>query len=236
MRNGTAVGTVLLAVLSACSMGAASIAGAGPAGQRSFNVGGFDSVESAGSYDVVITVGGQPSVRAEGDETALERLEVRVENGRLRIGSRPGSWTSHGPTTVYVTAPSLKAASTSGSGNIQIGPVQAPQFSAETSGSGNINVDRVESDAAQFAIHGSGNIRAAGRARQTSLSIAGSGNGNLGGLQAENADVSIAGSGDASVHATGAASVNVAGSGSVQVTGGARCNVTKAGSGDVHCG
>lgn len=236
MRYGTAIGAVLVAMLSACSTGGATVAGTGSAGQRSFEVGGFDSVETSGSYDVVVTVGGQPSVRAEGDETALERLEVRVDNGRLQIGSRPGSWTSHGRTIVYVTAPSLKAASTSGSGNMQIGPLQSPQFRAETSGSGNVSLERVESEAAQFGINGSGNIQAAGRARQARLVVHGSGNGNLGALQAENAEISVAGSGRAAVHATGAASIDLAGSGDVQVTGGARCTVQKAGSGHVRCG
>lgn len=226
---------VAILLLSACSASGA-VEGAGSAGQRSFDVGEFNSVELAGHYDVLVTVGGPFLVRAEGDEAALEQLEIRVENGRLRVGTRSGSWTSSGKATVHVGVPSLESARVAGSGNLQVAALRTAQFRGAVAGSGNLLLQRLESETASFEIAGSGNLRAAGRARQTSLSVAGSGNGDLSGLESENADISITGSGGADVRASGTASVAIIGSGNVAVTGGARCSVSRVGTGNVRCG
>ena len=220
---------------SACGTGNA-VEGSGSGGQRSYQVSSFDRVELAGHYDVRVTVGGTASVRAEGDEAELERLEINVIDGRLRIGSKRGSWTSTTKTIVHVTAPSLQAVDVTGSGNMEVGALRAPQFRGDVAGSGNLVMQGLESEEASFDIAGSGNVRAAGRTRAINLEVAGSGNGEFGELQAENARISIAGSGGAQVRASGTAAVSIVGSGNVGVTGGARCTVEKVGSGDVRCG
>src|SRR5688500_14759325 len=86
-------GAILIPVLmlGACSIGEAS-EGSGQRGSREFQVGAFDRISLTGSSNVVVTVGGAPSVRAEGDSALLEKLEVKVENGILRIGYKKGNW------------------------------------------------------------------------------------------------------------------------------------------------
>jgi len=230
------VAAAMLLTGSACSANDSAVAGSGSGGQRNYAVAGFDRVELAGHYDVRVTAGAAPSVRAEGNEAELERLEISVDNGRLRIGSKPGSWTSTGKVIVHVTAPNLQAVEVAGSGNIEVAPLRAAQFRGEVAGSGNLVLQGLESDAATFDIAGSGNVRAAGRTRTVRLDVQGSGTGELGDLQAESAEISIAGSGDAQVRASGTATIDIAGSGNVGVVGGARCTTRKAGSGNVRCG
>ena len=234
MRRLLAVAAIFLAG-SACSTSAA-VESSGSEGQRNYAVAGFDRVELAGPYDVRVMVGGTPSVRAEGNEAELERLEVSVQNGQLRIGSKRGSWTSRGKVIVHVTAPNLQAVEVAGSGNMDVAPLRAAQFRGGVAGSGNLVMQGLESEAAVFDIAGSGNVRAAGRTRAVQLDVAGSGTGELERLQAETAQISIAGSGDARIRATATAAVEIAGSGNVSVTGGARCTVDKVGSGELRCG
>ena len=86
--------TAALAMTAACNAGAQSGApgsseSAGARSSRSFQVGGFDKIDLTGSPDVVVAVGGQPSVRAEGDAADLERLDITVVDGELRIGKSP---------------------------------------------------------------------------------------------------------------------------------------------------
>ena len=92
--------------------------------QRDFQVGAFDRVALAGSHDVVVTVGGAPSVRAEGDAEALERLDIRVENGELRIGIASAAAGSRSATIAASPStspcPALDGASIGGSGDIRI--------------------------------------------------------------------------------------------------------------------
>lgn len=232
-----------LVLLAACSAGNAQEnegGSSGRQGRRDFQVGAFERVALEGSHDVVVTVGGQPSVRAEGDAEAIERLDIRVENGALKIGTRRehDGWfrRNRGRVTVHVTAPALNGASIGGSGDMRIDRVQAPRFAASVAGSGDMEIGALRAQQAQFSIAGSGGVRAAGEAGQASLSIAGSGNLALDELRTRRATVSIAGSGDIALQASEAVDGSVMGSGDVSVRGGARCTVSKMGSGDISCG
>ena len=78
MRGPLLIAAVLV---GACSSSANERAEVRPTGQRSFDVGAFERISLAGSQNVVVRVGPAPSVRAEGDADALERLDIGVEDG-----------------------------------------------------------------------------------------------------------------------------------------------------------
>lgn len=228
------------AVLAACNVtgtDARVIEASGVQGARDFQVGQFETVALAGSHNVIVTVGGAPSVRAEGDTAALEHLDIRVEGGRLHIGTERGTrFRGSGHVTVHVTTPSLRGAEIAGSGDMQVSALRAERFEGGIAGSGNLILQQIDAQVAEFEIAGSGNVRASGRVREAKIEVMGSGNAELPGLQAQDAEVSIAGSGNANMHATGTARVSIMGSGNVTVAGGARCDVSKMGSGEVRCG
>ena len=208
-------------------------------GERSFDVGAFEAVSLEGAHDVVVTVGGAPSVRAEGDAEALQRLDIRVEGNSLRIGTRRDGWLNsgrHRGVTVHVTTPALSGASVGGSGDMRIDRVEAEAFDASIAGSGDMAIAALQARRADFDIAGSGTITAAGSVEQASVSIAGSGDARLDELQARHASVSIAGSGDIAVRATESVDGSILGSGNVIVQGNARCSVSKMGSGSLRCG
>jgi hypothetical protein len=235
-------GAILIPVLmlGACSAGGATES-KGQHGTRDFQVGEFDKISLLGSPNVVVTVGGAPSVRAEGDSRLLEKLEVTVENGTLRIGYKKGNWSfgwrkDHGPVTIHVSAPRLTGAEVAGSGDLKIDKVEGGDFAGEIAGSGEIQLASLRARNASFAIAGSGGVTATGTAEAAQFEIAGSGDIRAGGLQVRTAKVSIAGSGNVETKATETASVDIMGSGDVVVTGGAKCSVNKMGSGDVRCG
>jgi hypothetical protein len=219
-----------LALLAGC-------AGASAQSQRSFQVGAFDRISLAGSPDVVVAVGGQPSVRAEGDAEGVERLEVAVVDGELRIGMRPGgSWGHHRGVTVHVTVPALQAASIQGSGDMRVDRVEGARFAGQIAGSGDLAVTALRVGEASFSVRGSGGISAAGAAPRATLSVAGSGGLSLAGFEAGDVAISLAGSGDIALRATRTAAIQLNGSGDVDIAGPARCTIAKTGSGDVRCG
>lgn len=235
-------GAILIAVLAlgACSMGEASES-SGQRGSRDFPVGAFDKISLTGSSNVVVTVGGAPSVRAEGDSALLEKLEIKVENGVLRIGYKKGNWSfgwrkDHGPVTVHVSAPSLTGAEVAGSGDMKIDKVAGGDFAGEIAGSGEIELASLSARNASFSIAGSGGVTASGTAETADYEIAGSGDVRAAGLQVKRAKVSIAGSGNVEARAVETANIEIMGSGDVVITGGAKCSVNKMGSGDVRCG
>jgi hypothetical protein len=213
----------------------------GKNGARAFQVGGFEKIALRGPHDVVVTVGGAPSVRAEGDTALLERMEIKVEGGELVIGSKHrNSWSWGGShdqpkIVVHVTVPALAAASIEGSGDIKIDKVEGERFGGAIGGSGDLSIGSVRVRNADFSIAGSGGISAKGSADSTDISIAGSGDVDAGELLAKTAKVSVMGSGDVRANASESANVSVMGSGDVTMSGTAKCTVSKMGSGDVRC-
>ncbi|HEX5184765.1 MAG TPA: head GIN domain-containing protein [Allosphingosinicella sp.] len=223
-------------------LGACADGGSHETIHRDFPVtGSFQKVSLAGSTDVVVTVGGAVSVRAEGDKAVIDRLDIHVENGELTIGTKRNggfSWnfSGHRRTVVYVTMPSLAGASIAGSGDMKIDKVAGNDLDATVGGSGDMNIASLQVTQARFNIAGSGDIEASGKAQQANVTVAGSGDFKAGGLEIGNATVSVIGSGDITARATQSADVTIMGSGDVTLSGPAKCTVHKMGSGDVHCG
>jgi hypothetical protein len=239
MRAALILGSALL--LGACNISAdaqESREGGGGSAKRDFQVGPFDKVSLAGSHNVIVTVGAAPSVRAEGDSAVLDRLDIRVEDGELRIGTRSGisiSFKSGKSATIYVTVPSLAAASVAGSGDLKIDRVEGERFAAAIAGSGDIHIAALKVANAAFEVGGSGDIRAAGSAQNADISIAGSGDLGLEGLETRRAKVAVAGSGDVRVRAMETADISIVGSGDVILSGPAKCTISKMGSGQARC-
>jgi len=239
MRAAALLSTLM--VVTACHVGGHGEEGHAAA-RRDFPVaGGFDRIALSGSSDVVVTVGGAPSVRAEGDADTLDRLEIVNQGGQLRIGMRRNSggwfsWGSHRGLTVHVTVPALAGASVTGSGDMRIDRVQGPRFAGSITGSGDMEVGALAVGEADLAVTGSGGVSAAGTAQRARGAVTGSGDLHLDRLEAADATLAVAGSGDIAIRATGTAAIEIRGSGDVTVTGAARCTISKSGSGEAHCG
>lgn len=237
MQKILATGAIL--ILAACSAGAqpSQSQASGQRGQRDFEVGAFHGVQLAGTHDVVVTVGGAASVRAEGDTAALEGLEIRVEDGILKVGTRRG-WSWRGPDgdlTIYVTAPSIDAASVAGTGDMRIDRVEAQNFSGSVGGTGSLKIAALRASRADFSIAGTGDIEAAGTAEQAGVSLTGTGDAELSALQVRRAQVRLVGPGGVDIHASESVDGSVLGPGDLTVRGGARCSVTSMGPGSVTC-
>ncbi|HYD12757.1 MAG TPA: head GIN domain-containing protein [Allosphingosinicella sp.] len=237
--------TAASAILAACTAGArenasgqgsGSAASTGTATSRDFQVGAFDKINLTGAANVLVAVGGQPSVRAEGDAALIERLEIAVVGGELRIGMREGSWSGNrGGVTVRVTVPSLQAASLAGAGDMNIDRIQGDRFTAAIGGAGDLDIAQLRVASASFTVSGAGSMRAAGGAQQAEATLRGVGNLNLNGFEARDATVALSGTGSVELRATGTAQVRLSGVGSVAIQGGARCTVQRSGLGHVSC-
>jgi hypothetical protein len=224
-------------VIAALAGGVAAAAIAAPAATRNFPVAGFDRVSASGSEDISIVTGKAASVTARGDESRLDRLDIRVEGTTLKIGHKPGNWNSWGgdKTQITITMPALHAVSASGSGNITADSGTGPAFTAHLSGSGDLSLARVDSPSVALSTSGSGDIAAAGKCSTAKVTISGSGDMSLANLACQDIEIKISGSGDVSARATGNANVRISGSGDVNIAGGARCTSRTSGSGNVAC-
>ncbi|WP_029936703.1 head GIN domain-containing protein [Sphingomonas sp. UNC305MFCol5.2] len=214
-----------------------AVQASGTGASRSFAANGFTGVELRGPDDVDVKAGQNFAVTAEGDPKVLDKLDIRVVDGTLRVGRKDSKeqWfgNDHGA-RVHVVMPKLISAAVKGSGNLTAQRGEG-DFDGAIAGSGNLTVADLRANAAELSIAGSGDLSVAGTASKLSASIAGSGDIDAKRLTAASADVSIAGSGNVLGTVKGPASVSIVGSGDAELGGGAKCSVNAVGSGEAHC-
>lgn len=229
-------------LLASCGHAESGASDSSAIGSRSFALADFDQVALRGSDDVNVVVGKSFSVSATGPESALDQLEIVVEDGVLKIGRKSNSswhigWSHKGDRDVKITVimPAIRGAKLAGSGDMAVDSATADAFKVSLAGSGGLKIGNVQAKSIDLNLAGSGDIEIAGRTGSIDISGAGSGNVMANALEAETADISIAGSGNVSARATGSASVSVMGSGDVVISGTDKCKTSKLGSGSVTC-
>jgi hypothetical protein len=238
MRKSTAA--ALLATLATAGCHGANAEGSGRTVSRNYQVGNFQQIEVAGSYDVEVKTGANVSVSARGGQNLLDHTVVEVSGGKLLIHPEKTrgfiNFGHHGHATFTVTVPQLTGANIAGSGDMTIDHVQGEGFEGQIAGSGSLKLASLDVQQLKLSIAGSGDVKGgSGKAKSAEYQIAGSGDIDAGSVQAQDAKMSIAGSGGIKAHAVGTADISIMGSGDVDVSGGAKCQISKAGSGTARC-
>lgn len=207
---------------------------------RTYAARDFTRVALHGADDIDVSTGGDFAVRAEGDPTLLDKLEIRIDGDTLIVGRKGQSgWNwggdDDGDVRILVSMPAIRSGMLAGAGDLTIN--RAPgDFDGDLAGSGDMTIGILQGGRSQFSLAGAGTIAASGQIDRLDLSIAGSGDFAAPGLTAGAADVNIAGSGNVRALVNGDASVSILGSGDVDLGPQARCKVSKMGSGEVRCG
>lgn len=198
--------------------------------------GTFDSVATRGSLDARVKVGPAPSISVTVDENLQQYVRVRLEGTRLVVDwDRDVNVSHRGEAYVSITLPTLKKASTGGSGDITIEGSSGGDLVLTTSGSGDLRW-RGEAAKLEVSTSGSGNAILSGKAASLDASTSGSGD-----LQGEDltvtgdVEISTSGSGDAEVRMSGGSlHARTSGSGDVVYRGDARTvDARTSGSGSV---
>lgn len=197
----------------------------------------FEGVTLAGPDNIVFTTGAF-SIRAEGDERAIEQLRYKISGDEIKIGREKNgiSWGDSGKATIYLSAPSLRSAKLAGSGDMDVDAMTTESTKLSIAGSGNIRVAKIDTASLNSKIAGSGNLTLAGTATSIDISIAGSGDVSGKDMKADSASISVAGSGDVELSSDGSVNAKVMGSGDVRIHGDAKCKSRAMGSGDITCG
>jgi nucleoside-specific outer membrane channel protein Tsx len=201
---------------------------------------GFNGVNVAGSFDVIITQGPNESVKVEAPADVIDRIKTDVEDGVLKIYNKHDTfnwgdwWGHHKKIVVYVTARDLNSINISGSGDVNFKDgIKTVSLKLRISGSGDMN-GRLEVKNLESSISGSGDMKLSGRAETSSVSLVGSGDYTAHGLLTAVTSVRVSGSGDAEINVSERLDASVNGSGDVHYSGGPKSvNKHKSGSGDI---
>ena len=188
------------------SQGTVADEGSGRPATQTRRLPAFESIELAGSNNVVVRVGERQSVAVSADDNLLDRVTTEVQSGKLVIANTPGSFTTHSPMSVEVAVPTLDALTLTGNGNVAVTGIDAETFVVSLPGSGTLTGD--------------------GTATRLDVTVSGSGMAQFARLVASDVRALVSGSGSIFVTATKTLDASVTGSGAIVYAGGPQ-HVTK---------
>lgn len=194
------------------------VRGTGVPGTSHRDVAGVRRVVFDAPALLVITPGA-PGLRIEGDANVVERVTAEVRDGVLVIGTGAVQVQPVRRLRLYLAVPSLEAVEMTGSGELEVEGVSAPEFSFSLSGSGSARLAGVRAQVLRLSVSGSGPTQVAGRADRVEVSLAGSGSIDAEALAARTARVHITGSGSAALAVSGRLDSHIDGSGAVRNRG-----------------
>lgn len=238
MKKILTTGLVLCSLIATAQWGGKKIKGNGKVVTIERSVGEYESISSAGWFDVVLVDGQEGKITLKGEENLLEYIETEVKNGKLTIKKEKGvnlrssNW--KGGIVITIPIEEVSEVSLAGSGDvISKTTIKTENFKASLAGSGDVTLS-VEASNFEASLSGSGDMEFNGSADNFKVSVAGSGDVDAFDLKADNVEASVAGSADLSVTANRALKARVAGSGDITYKGNPTKIDSKAsGSGDI---
>ena len=224
----------ILTISFGCSY-AQKVKGNGKTINETRNVGSFDAVGVAGSFDVFLVAGDEGKLDITVEENLAPYLITEVKNGDLKIKWKNGvNIRTTSNTTITVHFKSINSLAMAGSGDI-VGKdkIKGNSLDVAVAGSGDIEVD-IDVEQLETAISGSGDIELSGTATEFEAAVSGSGDVDAYDLKVEKAELKISGSGSIGVNVEKEIVARISGSGNIKYKGQPRIEDIKvSGSGNV---
>lgn len=194
----------------------------------------FKAVSIGVPAETKISFGETGSYSITGHESDLERIEVEVKKGWLKVRSN-GRKPFKKRVEVIITAKGLEGIKQEGSGIItcEDGVLAAQESTLIVSGSGAITASTRGSQILKGVLTGSGKLELSGNTDMLDVSISGSGDINARSLVAESVNVVISGSGTCEVEARESLNAVISGSGNLSYLGDPKVTTMINGSGEV---
>ena len=115
------------------------VAGSGKRQTQEREVASFNSISTAGAFDIEVVCQKPLGLEIEGDDNVLPLITTEVSNNVLHIKSARG-YSVHDPVTLKISVPSLESLSASGAGKIVVSGVKSEKFEIDASGAPTIKV------------------------------------------------------------------------------------------------
>jgi hypothetical protein len=224
-------------ILPAAVLLAAAVPAA--AAEQRYTVTDFDRVEVSGPYQVTLSTGRPSSAVATGTRDSIDRVDIAVQGGVLRVRPNPSAWGGSGvtgPVTIALTTQSLRAATVNGSGSLDVDKVRSMQLDVAVIGSGRARIAGIAADNVRANLLGSGSLELGGTAKALRAELHGSGGLAAADLKVDDAAIVADSSGEAKLAVVRSAKVTSRGSGGVEIIGSPACTVDATGAGRVQCG
>jgi hypothetical protein len=196
---------------------------------------GYDEINVAGFFDVVLVSGKEGAITIQGEENLLPYVKVEVEGNVLKIHTENNvNISTYKNIVLTVPFEQISSVSLSGSGDVKTkNTIVSPSFKTKLSGSGDLTLD-VKTTNFEANLTGSGDVVLTGISDSFTSKISGSGDVDAASLTAKNANLTISGSGDMKVNCSQSLFARVSGSGDIAYKGDPKTKDTKvSGSGEI---
>jgi len=192
--------------------------GRGDVVEENFALDDLEGIHLSIDANVHLTQGDEGHVTIIAQANIIDELDFKVRSRDLRIGN-DRCIRNHEPIEIYITTPTLRELTVSGSGYvIGEGTWIVQDLALRVSGSGDIDLD-LEADDVEANISGSGSVTLYGEIDELEANISGSGDLKAYGAVSNTADIKISGSGTAEVTVIDLLIARISGSGKVYYRG-----------------
>ncbi len=195
----------------------------------------FNSIAIALDAEIFIEQGNAHSLEIETSSETLDKIEVKVKDGKLVIKPENNTSRLKDDIRIYIVAPDYETISLAGSGELFAEKkMELEDTEFKLAGSGSMIFEDLSADELELKISGSGEVQIQGEGtEEMDISIAGSGDVDCADFPVEELNAKISGSGDCKVWVNGEINAFIAGSGSIHYKGNPQIDSSVAGSGSV---
>ena len=199
-----------VALLTSCKFDVTKTVTVGPNVEDVRQLKNFERITLMGSLDVKYAQANNFSVKVNGPEDVVKKVETTVEGNMLTVRMKDGNRIIHfgsndsGNTTVYVTSPDFLGISLMGSGDfLCVKPLDTDTLDIELKGSGDIYFKDVICDRVNVSLIGSGDVKVGNvKTQQAQLDLIGSGDIEMNFDNSGAVDAQVKGSGDITLKGT----------------------------------
>jgi hypothetical protein len=183
---------------------------------------GTSKLKVSGIFNLYLSQGDKPTLRIEGDEKLVKKLNVTLNGDWLELDFEKVNenfFKKNSKLDIYLTLSKLEDFVFEGVGNIKTeGSFDVQDISIKGDGVGNLNLE-LQANTIKAVFSMLGNINLRGTVNDISLSNDGLGNVDAGDLIAQNMTLTSSGIGRVAVHCEGNLSITVDGIGAVSYKG-----------------
>ena len=199
-----------VALLTSCKFDVTKTVTVGPNVEDVRQLKNFERITLMGSLDVKYAQANNFSVKVNGPEDVVKKVETTVEGNMLTVRMKDGNRIIHfgsndsGNTTVYVTSPDFLGISLMGSGDfLCVKPLDTDTLTIDLKGSGDIYFKDIICDRVNVSLIGSGDVKVGNvKTQQAQLDLIGSGDIEMNFDNSGAVDAQVKGSGDITLKGT----------------------------------
>ncbi|MBA9075794.1 GIN domain-containing protein [Rufibacter quisquiliarum] len=187
-----------------------------------YNVSDFNEVEAGGAYHIRIKQSYRHHVRVTGSEKELDRLQIREQNGVLRIKRDNGYFKFWGMNTkailIEIETPDLRSVDLSGAAKAEIIGFAPDNFELQQSGASQVAM-AISTQNLDAELSGASQLHLKGHADQLDINASGACSINALRLTAVRANLDLSGASDAEVNVKEYLQAHASGASDVRYTG-----------------